>query len=164
MCYIFFVSDEKKEKVLHTRVPAVLERELKDLAKNLRLPVSRVVRTILEDAVTTVDRIGKRANTELTGVASLFAEEGAASPSPSPSPPSVSHPLKNVIGYQALRLVRDGECALSGERLPRGSDAYLAIRSDGAPGVLLSPDCLPMSARQALGLDTPTSQNTKEEE
>ena len=33
----------KKERVLHTRVPEVLEEELKRLATNLRLPVSNVV-------------------------------------------------------------------------------------------------------------------------
>src|SRR5271166_3750848 len=47
--------DAKKERVLHTRVPAVLERELKRFADNLRVPVSNLVRTILEDAVSVAD-------------------------------------------------------------------------------------------------------------
>ena len=34
-------KDAKKERVLHTRVPAVLERELKRFADNLRVPVSK---------------------------------------------------------------------------------------------------------------------------
>ena len=45
----------KKERVLHTRVPAVLERELKRFADNLRVPVSNLVRTILEDALSVAD-------------------------------------------------------------------------------------------------------------
>jgi len=56
-----------KEKVLHTRVPAVLEDELKRLAKNLRVPVSNVVRAILEDAVDAVDAVGEVAEGEITG-------------------------------------------------------------------------------------------------
>ena len=32
--------EARKERVLHTRVPAVLERELKRFADNLRVPVS----------------------------------------------------------------------------------------------------------------------------
>src|SRR5262252_4105132 len=48
-------SDGKKERVLHTRVPAVLERELKRFAENLRMPVSNLVRAILEDAVNAAD-------------------------------------------------------------------------------------------------------------
>jgi hypothetical protein len=39
--------EARKERVLHTRVPAVLERELKRFADNLRIPVSNLVRTIL---------------------------------------------------------------------------------------------------------------------
>ena len=49
-------SEERKERVLHTRVPAVLERELKRFAANLRVPVSNLVRAILEDAVNAADR------------------------------------------------------------------------------------------------------------
>src|ERR1700722_15173561 len=47
--------EARKERVLHTRVPAVLERELKRFADNLRVPVSNLVRTILEDAVSVAD-------------------------------------------------------------------------------------------------------------
>ena len=39
---------EKKERVIHTRVPAVLEAELKRFAEGLRVPVSNVIRTLLE--------------------------------------------------------------------------------------------------------------------
>ena len=51
-------KDAKKERVLHTRVPAVLERELKRFADNLRVPVSNLVRTILEDALSVADAVG----------------------------------------------------------------------------------------------------------
>ena len=44
-------AEPKKERVLHTRIPAVLEGELKSAARALRIPVSNLVRTILEDAV-----------------------------------------------------------------------------------------------------------------
>src|SRR5438445_961984 len=65
------VADEgkKKERVIHTRVPAVLEQELKRLADSLKVPVSNVVRTILEDAVEAVDSVGQRAEGELREVA-----------------------------------------------------------------------------------------------
>ena len=79
----------RKERVLHTRVPAVLEQELKRLADSLRIPVSNVVRTILEDALDAVDVAGKRAEGEIRGAVTgarlaagsqaffvLFAEPG----------------------------------------------------------------------------------------
>jgi hypothetical protein len=68
-------SADRKERVLHTRVPAVLEQELKRVADALRLPVSNLVRTILEDALSAVDHVGRRAEGELRGVAERLAHE-----------------------------------------------------------------------------------------
>ncbi|MBW2684724.1 MAG: hypothetical protein JRE19_02265, partial [Deltaproteobacteria bacterium] len=48
----------RKERVLHTRVPAVLEKELKRVANAWRVPVSNVVRALLEDALDTLDVVG----------------------------------------------------------------------------------------------------------
>ncbi len=67
----------RKEKVLHTRVPTVLERELKELAKNLRVPVSNLVRTILQDALSTAEALGRVAEDELRGAAEKLSENRA---------------------------------------------------------------------------------------
>jgi hypothetical protein len=42
---------EIKERVLHTRVPEGLEIQLKRLADSLRVPVSNIVRAVLENAL-----------------------------------------------------------------------------------------------------------------
>ncbi|MFW5741173.1 MAG: hypothetical protein ACOC1F_12485 [Myxococcota bacterium] len=60
---------------MHTRVPAVLEQELKRLAESLRMPVSNVVRAILEDAVTAVDVVGRKAEGEMNRVVDRMAEK-----------------------------------------------------------------------------------------
>jgi hypothetical protein len=65
----------RKGRVLHTRVPAVLEEELKAAAKNLRIPVSNLVRTILEDAVAATLAVGKVAEDELIGAAQRIHKE-----------------------------------------------------------------------------------------
>ena len=67
----------RKEKVLHTRVPTVLEQELKELAKNLRVPVSNLVRTILQDALSTAEALGRVAEDELRGAAEKLAQNRA---------------------------------------------------------------------------------------
>ena len=61
--------------MLHTRVPAVLEQELKRLAESLRMPVSNVVRAILEDAVTAVDLVGRKAEGGMTRVVDRMVEK-----------------------------------------------------------------------------------------
>ncbi len=147
----------KKEKVLHTRVPAVLEQELKELAKNLRVPVSNVVRTILEDAVDTVDVMGRRAESELRGAAERLAK-GATEPR-AKKPAVKKAPLAGVIGYQTLRLARDEECTLCGALLPRGTEAHLGIRDDAGPRVLLGDECLPFRAREEGDEESPKDES-----
>ena len=62
----------KHERVIHTRVPVVLEEELKRFADNLRVPISNLIRTILEDALAVADRAGHRVDRELrSGLAQL---------------------------------------------------------------------------------------------
>ncbi|MFT5354116.1 MAG: hypothetical protein ACI9KE_001317 [Polyangiales bacterium] len=153
MCYNVFMADEqdsnpRKEKVLHTRVPAVLEQELKALAQNLRVPVSNVVRTILEDALKTVDVIGRRAESELRDVAALLGPKKPYAQSAGVAPAAEGPPLAAVVGYQAIRLARDEACTLCGGELLRGSEAHLGIRDDGGARLLLGPECLPFRASQ----------------
>ena len=58
--------------MIHARVPAVLEEELKRFADNLRVPVSNLIRTILEDALAVADQAGRRVERELrSGLAQL---------------------------------------------------------------------------------------------
>jgi hypothetical protein len=66
-------GSDRKERVIHTRVPALLEQELKRMAQSLRVPVSNVVRAILEDAVDAVDRVGRKAEGEVRGLAERLA-------------------------------------------------------------------------------------------
>src|SRR5690349_10091409 len=65
----------RKERVLHTRVPAVLEDELKRLATSLRLPVSNLVRAILEDAVDAVDAAAQKAEGGIRGFGDRLHDE-----------------------------------------------------------------------------------------
>ena len=159
----------RKERVLHTRIPAVLEQELKDLAENLRVPVSNVVRTILEDAVDALDVVGRRAESELRDVAERLGEgrgrlrRGRAE-APSAEAPVIEAPLARVIGYQALRLARDEACTLCGVALPRGTEAHLGIRDDGGPRVLLGDECLPFRAKQGASDHDQSGTTPPEEE
>ncbi len=68
----------RKERVLHTRVPVVLEDELKRLATNLKMPVSNVVRAILEDALEAVEVVGERAEDEIKGFVTKLSTQREA--------------------------------------------------------------------------------------
>ena len=158
-------DEPKKERVLHTRVPAVLEQELKRLARSLRVPVSNVVRAILEDAVDAVDSVSERAEGELMSVVDRLArqrdqlhrrvhgDEPERAPAERPEdadvvtpeePPCPAEPpaiLEGVFGYQPLVLATATSCSVCGRDLPLGSDALRALFDAPGKRVFLGPEC-----------------------
>jgi hypothetical protein len=168
-------SKPRKERVLHTRVPAVLDQELKRLAENLRIPVSNLVRTILQDALEAMDMVGERAEGELRGAADRLKRSRARmrpdgqQPEPSSSDdgpvPAEAAPvivpadvtpssddavgdaadvLAGVLGFQPLTLARATRCAVCGEELRAGSQAFLGITQGTHPGgLVVGASCLP---------------------
>ena len=158
----------KKERVLHTRVPAVLEQELKRVANAWRVPVSNLVRALLEDALDTIDVVGERAEGELRGVAELLQAErrrfrrksseqlskipgagegdeaGDAATAESGTAPS--DPLRGAIGMTPITLVDDAVCAVTGAELRAGSEAYLVLFDDPGRKLITGRDALPRAS------------------
>jgi hypothetical protein len=66
----------RKERVLHTRIPALLDAELRAAADSLRVPVSNLVRTILEDALSAADRASESVEVGLERAARTVQVEG----------------------------------------------------------------------------------------
>ncbi|MEM9071341.1 MAG: hypothetical protein AAGE52_22740 [Myxococcota bacterium] len=132
-------SSRKKSRVLHTRVPAILERELKNLAQSWKVPVSNVVRAILEDAIETMDVASHAAQDELRSVADRLRPRRAA------SRPATRPPLAGAIGVSELTLVRDSTCGLTGEALASGAKGVLVHFDDGRAPLLVAPEALPSS-------------------
>jgi hypothetical protein len=141
----------KKERVLHTRVPAVLERELKRFADNLRVPVSNLVRTILEDALQVADAATENVEERLKRAAKHLEKEREKLKK------RMEHdPLEGIDAFQEVTLAVAAVCAKCERELPRGTRAHLGIpaeepRSGGpldrvqsrAPRRFVCQECLP---------------------
>ncbi len=115
-------TSDRKERVLHTRVPAVLERELKRFAENLRVPVSNLVRAILEDAVEAADAAGESVEGRLKGAAQqlgLGRERLKKHVAPDP--------LVGVFAFQAVTLAQPATCAKCRNDLRSGERAHLGL-------------------------------------
>ncbi len=160
----------KKERVLHTRVPAILEQELKNLAASWRMPVSNVVRAILEDALDTVEAVGRKAEGELLGVAQRLAEErerikaplrartgaieaqaageptGSAPPPPAPEQEWNRAAIAGAIGFTAMVLANDTVCPVTGDRMRAGEAAYLVMFAEPGRHAIVSPRVVPKPA------------------
>jgi hypothetical protein len=133
----------RKERVLHTRVPAVLEQELKRLADGLRVPVSNVVRSILEDAVDALDSVGEMAEGGVRGARNKLRQRRLRWTDGQPK----KAPLAGIVGFQPLLLAREEHCTLCGRRMRAGEQGYLGIGEQaGGERVLLDQGCLPFSA------------------
>ena len=150
-------GEGKKERVLHTRVPAVLEKELKRLATNLRVPVSNVVRAILEDAVTVADVATKRTEAELRGWAEKIGDErerlrkrvrpSEIDEAPAPEDAELADdPLEGVIGFQPLVLASAMKCAKCGRAFDAGDEAFVGI--GGPTRVVIGRECLPVKKKE----------------
>ena len=145
----------RKERVLHTRVPAVLEQELKRVANAWRVPVSNVVRALLEDALDTIDVVGAKAEDELRGVAEKLASErqrirrkstDQISEPPPSKEPAPADPLAGAVGATPITLVHDAVCGLTGEELPAGSEAYMVLFDDPRRKLITGRNALPRAS------------------
>jgi hypothetical protein len=135
----------KKERVLHTRVPAVLERELKRFADNLRVPVSNLVRTILEDALQVADAATENVEERLKRAAKHLEKEREKLKK------RMEHdPLEGIEAFQEVTLAVAAVCAKCERELPRGTRAHLGIPAEQplqpqvrAPRRFVCQECLP---------------------
>jgi len=123
---------------LHTRIPAVLEHELKRLAENLRVPVSNLVRTILEDALALADRAGGEVERQLRDAARRVSDER-------------EHlrerkrrlDPQDVIGFQPIVLAQAAVCAKCKSNLAIEGQAWLGLTSDPGARLILCARCVP---------------------
>jgi len=130
----------KKERVLHTRVPEVLERELKRFADSLRVPVSNLVRTILEDAVNAADVASSGVEQRLMRAARQLEHERERL-----KKKIITDPLANVVAFQAVRLARATSCAKCKAELSVGAHAHLGLAegTGDAPKMFVCEACVP---------------------
>jgi hypothetical protein len=121
-------DDEKKKRVIHTRVPESLDRELKAKASNLGVSVSNLVRNVLLNAFGLVEGI-------VTDSARV-AESARAWPE------AEAGQDEAVIGWQELVLNLNAVCAQCNEVLVRGTRAAIAVTHGDIVRPVLCLTCL----------------------
>ena len=140
-------SDEareaKKERVLHTRIPAVLEAELKAAAAALRVPVSNLVRTILEDAVAVADRATGHVENSLERAARSVAAERERLR----DRVKRLDPLSDVVAYQPLIIAALTHCVKCNTVLEPGEDASLGVTNRPGPKIFVCKSCMPRRSK-----------------
>jgi len=125
----------RQERWLHTRISETLEDALKREARRRRLPVSLLVRNVLEGALDLVEDIvegGFEVARRSQDLARAVNEPGA--------PPRDD--VDDVYGWQEIVLNRDGACARCETSLAAGALAHRGLRERSGPPVFLCAACL----------------------
>lgn len=159
----------RKERVLHTRVPEVLERELKQLSESLRIPMSNVIRAALEDALQITEAAGSNAQRrveELTErlpwIQRVYRQRvGESEPAAGETPKAAENEtkresrrerkahatrarmLKHLIGFQPLILAKPGECSACQAEIEAGQKAWLGVPEKRGSNVIFCASCAP---------------------
>jgi plasmid stability protein len=122
---------EKKERVIHTRVPESLENQLRVRAEELGVSVSNLVRNVLNRTFGLVD--GVVADSHAVAKAARGTVKRAPPPAPS---------LDDVLGWQPLVLGKNAVCSRCNALLPKGSDAATGVSEAGDTRFVICTDCV----------------------
>jgi hypothetical protein len=121
-------DDERKERVIHTRVPERLEAELRERAQELGVSVSNLVRNVLGHAFGLVGDV----------VADSHAIARAARGERPPAPAAAVTSIDDVLGWQPIVLAKNALCGKCNAILPKGKDAAVGVGSQ----LVVCPSCL----------------------
>jgi hypothetical protein len=122
-------DDERKERVLHTRVPESLDRHIKRRARSLGMSVSTVVRHILSNTFGLVEDLV----TDSTNIALTMAGEPVA---------PADTDGQEVLGWQEAVLNLNAVCDHCNAVLAKGSRAAIGVRERPGPRAILCRRCV----------------------
>jgi hypothetical protein len=141
------LDPERKERVLHTRIPESLERELKQRARRLGMSVSTVVRHVLlntfglvEDIVTDSTNLALAITGQETIERSARERErarGRGRPADAADPDD-----RGILGWQEAVLNLNAVCERCNDILRKGARAAIAVRERPGPRAFLCLPCL----------------------
>lgn len=141
---------EKKERVIHTRVPESLDDEIKRRATDLGLSVSNLVRNILQHTVGLVEdivhdsaAIARSARDTKAAFTGDATEAPAAQPAADP---------RHVVGWHLALLNVNAVCDACNAILPKGSRAGIGILAGSGPIPFRCETCL----KELAGNDDPS--------
>ena len=126
---------EKKERVIHTRVPESLEAELRKRAQELGVSVSNLVRNVLGHAFGLVGDVVADSHA-IARAARGEKKDSAKAPSDAPPDPD------DVLAWQPIVLGKNAVCSRCNDLLPRGRDAAIGVAEHGTGRVIVCTTCL----------------------
>jgi hypothetical protein len=135
----------KKEKLVQTRVPGVLDETLREQARKNRVSVSQLIRNVLEDtfnlvenAVSEAAALGQTVKRDAKRLAATATGQRRKTSAP------IEEPVwfEAVYAWQDVVLNREAGCAMCKRLIERGDHGLIGLEPGGAkPRYTLCPTC-----------------------
>lgn len=133
---------ERKDRLLQARITPSLYEQVVDRAEAMKIPVSNLVRILVEDSLKLVDGVVD----ESLNIAQIFSEGGkrkdagrARARTAAAAPPSPAD--ESPVAWQAVVMGRRGVCGDCGCLLYPATEAHMGLGSDGRPLLFLCNEC-----------------------
>ena len=143
------MADNAKLKI---EVPAWLIRKLEDQAGRLGVPLEGLARSILESGVLGIGSGSpaptpapptihhpKPSDAPPTPAPPTIHHPKPSDAPPTPAPPTIHHPASGqIVGWREVVLDQSRTCADSGETIPAGAKAFVAMDDTGVFRIVIS--------------------------
>lgn len=129
------MDDERKERVIHTRISESLDEEIRKRASGLGVSVSNLVRNVLLNTFGLVEDI-------MADGAEIARASRDDPPRQKGGRTRAAEPEAPVLGWQQIKLNLNAVCAHCNAILDKGKDAAVAVRDGDGPRTVICTSCL----------------------
>jgi hypothetical protein len=145
----------RKERVLHTRISEQLARDIRQMAEDLRVPVSNLVRNVLEETFSVVESVtgdmgelledvieqAERASDRIHHFQRRRRDREAREVHRSQRSER-PEAFEDIEAWQPVILNANRRCDADGREIRRGEQAFVGLTASGLSGTYLCPPCV----------------------
>lgn len=136
-------TEERKSRVIQTRVPQDLEDTLKDAAEKQRMTVSHFIRHVLEDTFSLVDGIVHDGSTLVENASRDAKRLAARARGEEPDEEEIKQALLDEVdAWQDVIVNKPSKCLGCNTELKRGTKAYRGLGTKADQVVWLCSTCI----------------------
>jgi hypothetical protein len=145
----------RKERVLHTRISEQLARDIRQMAEDLRVPVSNLVRNVLEETFSVVESVTDDMGDLLEDVieqaerasdrihhSQRRRREREAREAHRRQGSERPEAFDDIEAWQPVVLNVPRRCDDDGREIRRGEQAFVGLTASGLSGTYLCPPCV----------------------